>query len=68
MTWFLKLRPILYGLIGIGLGFVLYTLALDWWFLHQARVDHDQQQILQTAIAKIQQDQAAKAMPKDGSK
>lgn len=56
-------HPILQGFAGIVLAFVLYTLALDWWFLHQARLQNDEQRRIQAAVEKIHEQQQATQNP-----
>jgi hypothetical protein len=45
----------------VAIGFLLYTVALDYWFLHTARVQNDEQKAISAAVAKIQAQQAATA-------
>lgn len=59
-----RVRAILYGLVGMAIGVGLYTLALDWWFLHSARVAHDQDLANQAALALLQQKQAQQGAAK----
>jgi hypothetical protein len=60
-TFFSRLKPVLLGLLGVAIGFLLYTVALDYWFLHTARVQNDEQKAISAAVAKIQAQQAATA-------
>jgi hypothetical protein len=59
LTFFARLKPLWLGLLGVSLGFLLYTVALDYWFLHTARVNNDEQKAIQAAVARIQAQQAA---------